>query len=209
MTAIKALVTARTLRTSVLTLVPTAALLLLAGPAFAEPSLTVTPDSGLSGGQEVALAGSGFSPGVGLGITQCADEEDPDNGIESTEQGDCDIRAIAPVDADARGRVSATYTVSAGPFGENGHVCDATHDCVLALGQLSPEPDAERAVARITFGTPPTPTGSVAPGPLAGTGSTSAPIAGFGAGLAVLGALAMIAARRRGGAGDHPRCGAV
>ena len=114
-----------------------------------EQTLTVTPDTGLTGGEVVSIEASGYTPGIALGINQCADENDPDNGVEATGAADCDLGGIVSVEADADGNVSAEFTINAGPFGEAMHVCDATHDNVISVGELVPDPDAERATVVI------------------------------------------------------------
>lgn len=121
------------------------------GEAAANPTVTVEPSSGLSDGDTVTVIGEGYTPGTQLGINQCADASDPDHGIEQTGAAHCNLQAIMPVQADDEGRVEAEYTVSGGPFGEAQVVCDAEHDCVLSLGELTAEADAERATVTITF----------------------------------------------------------
>lgn len=117
----------------------------------AEPSVTVEPSSGLSDGDTVTVTGEGFTPGISLGINQCADQTDPDHGIEQTGGEHCNLQGIQPVTADDEGRVEAEFTVSGGPFGEAQVVCDADHDCVISLGELRAAADAERATTTITF----------------------------------------------------------
>ena len=123
------------------------------------PTMTVTPDTGITSGQTVIIEASGFTPGLTLGITQCAAEADPDNeiGDGETESGDCDLAGIAAVEVDDDGNAvdpdtgstMLEYSVNTGPFGENMRVCDADHDDTLAVGELVDAPDAERATADI------------------------------------------------------------
>ncbi|MET7619086.1 enediyne antibiotic chromoprotein [Streptomyces sp. NPDC005408] len=49
-----------------------AASLLIAGPASADPALSVTPSTGLSDGQSVTVTGSGFTAGTDVSITECS-----------------------------------------------------------------------------------------------------------------------------------------
>lgn len=116
---------------------------------------SVTPAEGLADGDEITIEATGFAPGTALGITQCADESDPDQGVEVTGSGECNLRAIATVEADADGNVSTTYAVAAGQTmvdnTESGVTCDATHDCVVSVGELIPDPDAQRVTFSLTF----------------------------------------------------------
>src|SRR6185503_2459657 len=134
-----------------------------AGTASAQESggqtITVTPNPGLTNGQEVTVEGSGFSPNLGVGVTQCSDQGD------ATGAGDCDLGAIKGVKTDAQGKVSTTYVVNAGPFGENQRTCDPDNKCVLSIGEQTADADAERAVSDLGFaaaGATPAPT--AAPG---------------------------------------------
>lgn len=116
---------------------------------------SITPAEGLADGDEIAIEAAGFTPGTALGITQCADETDPDQGIEITGAGECNLRAIATVEADASGAVATTYIVAAGQTmidnTESGVTCDATHDCVVSVGELVADADAERATFVLHF----------------------------------------------------------
>lgn len=116
---------------------------------------SATPAEGLADGDEVTIEATGFAPNLDLGITQCVAEGDPDNGVETTGAEHCNLRAIATVTSDADGNVSATYAVSAGQTmidnTEGGVTCDATHDCVVSVGELVPDPDAQRVTFLLTF----------------------------------------------------------
>ena len=116
---------------------------------------SATPAEGLADGDEVTLEATGFEPNLDLGITQCVAEGDPDNGVETTGAEHCNLRAIATVTSDADGNVSTTYAVSAGQTmidnTEGGVTCDATHDCVVSVGELIPDPDAQRVTFLLTF----------------------------------------------------------
>ena len=116
---------------------------------------SVTPAEGLADGDEITIEASGFDPGLSLGITQCANADDPDHGIDATGAEHCNLRAVATVDADDTGTVSTTYAVSAGQTmvdnTEAGVTCDATHDCVVSVGELIPDPDAQRVTFPLTF----------------------------------------------------------
>jgi Neocarzinostatin family len=116
---------------------------------------SITPAEGLADGDTVTIEASGFEPNLALGLTQCADENDPDQGIETTGADQCNLRAIGQVTSDADGRVSTTYAVAAGQnMIDNtaaGVTCDATHDCVVSVGELVPDPDAQRITFHVKF----------------------------------------------------------
>ncbi|MCL6538639.1 MAG: hypothetical protein K6T28_08665 [Acidothermus sp.] len=124
---------------------PAAALLLAAGPASAaNPSITVSPSSGLSPGQSVHVTGSGFSPNEALVVTECAAKG------ASTSQADCNLNGVVSTTSDASGNVSATITVTKGPFGQNNVTCSATQPCMITVAQPTPNP-TESAFALISF----------------------------------------------------------
>jgi len=125
------------------------------GPTMPDCTGSATPAEGVADGDEVTLEATGFDPNLDLGITQCIAEGDPDNGVETTGAEHCNLRAIATVTTDADGAVSTTYAVSAGQTmidnTEGGVTCDATHDCVVSVGELIPDPDAQRVTFLLTF----------------------------------------------------------
>lgn len=148
--------------TTTTTAAPTTTTEAVAAPGEAQCSDTtpdcagsVTPAEGLADGDEVTIEASGFDPDLDLGITQCADESDPDNDFDTTGGDQCNLRAIGQVVSDADGNVSGTYVVSAGQnMVDNtaaGVTCDATHDCVVSVGELVPDADAQRVTFRLTF----------------------------------------------------------
>lgn len=116
---------------------------------------SVTPAEGLADGDEITIEATGFEPNLALGITQCVSEGDPDNGVETTGAEHCNLRAIGSVTSDADGAVSTTYVVSAGQTmidnTEAGVTCDAEHDCVVSVGELVPDPDAQRVTFQLKF----------------------------------------------------------
>jgi hypothetical protein len=107
--------------------------------------VTITPSSGLKTGQVVQVSGSGFSPNESLVINECADKG------QSTGPGDCNLTALTPTMSDAAGKVSAEFTVTAGPFGANNIVCSATLACLVSVSQASPSP-TEEADVTLQFG---------------------------------------------------------
>jgi hypothetical protein len=116
---------------------------------------TVTPAEDLTDGATVSIEASGFTPDLGLGVTQCADANDPDHGIDETGPGDCNLRGIGDTVADADGNVAVEFEVVAGQTmvdnTENGRTCDAEHDCVVSVGELAPGADVERITFTLKF----------------------------------------------------------
>lgn len=113
--------------------------------AKANPTLTVTPSTGLADGATVHVTAKGFTPNQkSLGINECADKGD------ATGAGDCNIRALKAVSSDAKGEISADYVVSKGPFGDNAIVCSAQQKCLISVSQLIQTP-TEEADQGITF----------------------------------------------------------
>jgi hypothetical protein len=116
---------------------------------------SISPAEGLADGDEVSIEASGFEPGTALGLTQCIDENDPDNGVETTGAEHCNLRGIGNVTADDNGDVLATFNVVAGASmeanTEGGYTCDATHDCVVSVGELVPDADAQRITFHVKF----------------------------------------------------------
>lgn len=112
----------------------------------------VTPATGLVDGDVVTIVAKGFSKKISLGIVQCVDPDDPDNGLDEGELAgvDCDTAATTAVKANKKGKVKAERAVSAGPFGATNRVCDATHDCLISVTELTAS-DAERVTFKITF----------------------------------------------------------
>ena len=116
---------------------------------------SVTPAEGLADGDEIAIEATGFEPNLDLGITQCASEGDPDNNMETTGAEHCNLRAVGVRGDRADGAVSTTYVVAAGQTmttnTEAGVTCDAEHDCVVSVGELVPDPDAQRVTFQLKF----------------------------------------------------------
>lgn len=118
----------------------TAAPTTTASGTAAKATMAVDPSTGLTNGQTVKVTGTGFKAGLTLGVTECADKGD------ATTSDDCDLGAIKTGKSDATGAVAAIdYAANKGPFGKNAIVCSATVKCLLSLGELSADPNAQRA----------------------------------------------------------------
>src|SRR6478735_85635 len=91
-----------------------AAVIGLAGPAAAAPSITVTPNSDLKDGDKVQVTVSGFSPSAPVAVGVCP------TGRPLKGSGDCGPSkkgASKLLSADASGKASATLTVIEGTLG--------------------------------------------------------------------------------------------
>ena len=98
----------------------------------AVPTITVTPSSGLTNGQEISITGSGFSANESsLVAVEC-------NGSALTEAG-CNVSAPAPLTVSATGTIAATnFYVATGTIG-NGTCGTSTTDatCIISGGSIA------------------------------------------------------------------------
>ncbi len=112
------------------------------------PSITVTPNIGLTNGQTVTITGSGFSPSEpSLVAVEC--------NLKATDESGCNVGTFAPVTIDSSGNVtSLTFDVQTGTVG-NGtcgtSAADAT--CFISIGSMTTGADV--AHATIAFATGP------------------------------------------------------
>jgi hypothetical protein len=115
--------------------------------AAASPfTVTISPDTGLSDGQKVAVKGTGFTKaGETLGLTECADK-----GAQ-TGAGDCDLHNIVTTTADSSGNVSTSFVVHKGPFGSNNIVCSASQKCLVSVATAGSASPDQVGAANITF----------------------------------------------------------
>jgi hypothetical protein len=123
-------------------------------PEATGPTLTVEPTDGLTDGQTVTVTASGFTATdrlvfgeTAVGINLCVDKG------ENTGAGDCNLAGIVAPTVDADGGIPPTeYTVVKGPFGSNNVTCGVEGPCVISVGELVAEADAQRTnVVEITF----------------------------------------------------------
>jgi hypothetical protein len=101
---------------------------------------TATPTTGLKDGQPITVKISGFSPGLQLGINECATTTD-DSG------SGCDLGGIVIITSAADGTGSAVFNVKVGPFGADKVVCTALkapEHCLISVGELKAG-DVERS----------------------------------------------------------------
>ena len=98
--------------------------------ASSTPTITITPNTGLTSNQAVTIAGSGFSPGASLAAVECI-------GTATTTAG-CDLNAINPISVTATGTFTVTFYVQTGTIG-NGTCGTSAADanCLIAVGTLA------------------------------------------------------------------------
>ena len=123
---------------------PTTAVESSSTSATANPTLRLSPATGVHDQQVVTVNASGFTPGEALTVIQCADKG------TATGPGDCNLAGMLAANADGTGRVTTTLKVVRGPFGGNHIVCSAHQQCLISVTQASLSPTQE-ADATITF----------------------------------------------------------
>ena len=111
--------------------------------ASSAPTMTITPNAGLTSNEAVTITGSGFSPGASLAAVECI-------GTATTTTG-CNLNAIAPIAVSSTGTISATFYVQTGPIGSGTCGTSASDaNCLIAIGTLA---GTLVASAPITFAT--------------------------------------------------------
>lgn len=112
------------------------------------PTITVTPNIGLTNGEQVTITGSGFSPSeASLVAVEC--------NLEASSSAGCDTAAIAPVTIDSSGNLtSLSFYVQTGTIG-NGTCGTSAADagCLISIGSTAT--NAVVAYASIAFATGP------------------------------------------------------
>ncbi len=105
------------------------------------PTITLSPDIGLTNGQVIDLSGSGFTPGASLASVEC-------NG-QATGVAGCDTSSISPITVSSSGDFTTTFAVMTGTIGNGTCGISATDSlCFIAIGTTS---DALVADASIAF----------------------------------------------------------
>ena len=103
---------------------------------------TVTPDTGLVGGQIVTVSWSGFTPGNTINIVQCSNRIAGDASA-------CDLRTGKVLQPNPSGSGSLPLEIVVGPVGTG--VCDSTTpDCQIVFndgGSLDPEASVRVSVS--------------------------------------------------------------
>ena len=122
-------------------LVLTADALAASAATVVVPTITLTPDIGLTNGQVISLLGSGFTPGASLAAVEC-------NGSATGVAG-CDTSSIDPITVTSTGTFTTTFSVLTGTIGNGTCGINATDSlCFVAIGTTS---DALVADASIAF----------------------------------------------------------
>lgn len=161
---------------------------LVAGPALAGPSITVTPSTGLHGGQVVTVSVNGFPANASLAVIQCSPL------VATAGPSACNTGGVKLVSTGANGTATTTLAVVTGAVGTApGSTCPgAGGACVVSAAQVTSQ--SVNASATIMFASAP----ATVPG--ATTTQTGRPVLTEVAGAAVLvlaGAGLVTAARRR------------
>ena len=112
-------------------------------PAPTGPTLTVTPADGLTDGQLVDVAGSGFTPNHPLVVAQCSET--------SAGPADCNTAGAAFVQTGPDGSLTAQLTVKIGSIGTAGAICDHATPCSIGSTDISNPTGPDLSRARITF----------------------------------------------------------
>jgi len=118
----------------------TAALGSFVGPAFATPSINLSPAGPYNDGQMLTVSGSGFpvrsALPTGLQIIECSDPGGLPGNLPTDATSGCDGSTVngSQINTDVNGHFSATYNVSLLNAGNSTIVCDATHYCALWVG---------------------------------------------------------------------------
>lgn len=113
------------------------------------PSITVTPSTGLQGGQSVTVAGTGFMDNEVLYALECI------NDGASTNETDCDTGTVSATESSASGTFSTSVTLVAGTIAGSSTCGTTSGDlsaCAIVVSTNPPSADA--AIFPITFALP-------------------------------------------------------
>jgi fermentation-respiration switch protein FrsA (DUF1100 family) len=119
-------------------------------PTLPKPKLdlhaTVEPNTNLTGGQQVTVTWSGYTPGKVVNILQCSGtDQDLSNSAA------CDYTKAALLHADPTGSGSLPLEIVEGKVGTG--LCDATHQgCFVVVNNASSPDPASSVKVPITFG---------------------------------------------------------
>jgi dienelactone hydrolase len=105
---------------------------------------TITPTTGLTGGQAVSVTWDGYTPGQSINILECSKSP-------PTQATDCDLHQAVILHPDPTGTGTLPFTVTTGTVGSG--VCDATHPgCVIVINQGGSLAPAASVIVPISFG---------------------------------------------------------
>lgn len=107
------------------------------GPSspVANPSVAVTPDTGLTDSQSVTITGSGYQPKEHLTVLECGGTDVVQTGKPIG--GDCATFEDKNISASARDAESTAFVVYKGPIGGNYVDCTKAPGCVVSVLQES------------------------------------------------------------------------
>jgi hypothetical protein len=115
--------------------------------AAKKATATATPTTGLADGTVVTVTAKNFTPGVQIGVNECADTKNTTAG-----QDDCDLGGIAVLVVDKSGGGTTTIAVKSSGIGKAQHTCGGDTRCFLSVGELT-QGGGERADdIDLTFG---------------------------------------------------------
>jgi dienelactone hydrolase len=104
-------------------------------------SVTATPDSALSDGQQIQVFWRGFTPGSTLNILECTGN--------ATGPPDCDLTHALIFQPAGSGTGSLPFTVHQGPIGRGR--CDAANSCLLIVNESGIQAGGPTVATVITF----------------------------------------------------------
>jgi lysophospholipase L1-like esterase len=119
-------------------------------PESATPAVFANPSTGLDDGQHIQVSGSGFDPGVQVGIAECE--------AGATSEADCYLQDVGYATTDQNGSFTTSFEVARViqvgpvPVGATGGSlidCAQTDACVLGTIELSDS--SEAAIVPISF----------------------------------------------------------
>ena len=111
--------------------------------ALAAETVMVTPSTGLHDGQTVRVEAEGYTPGKQLVVTECS-------AVPNASASDCAVADAQFASANSAGRIDATVTVHAGPFGLDHIRCDVPPGCIISVTDIAFTP-TELGTAPIHF----------------------------------------------------------
>jgi hypothetical protein len=123
---------------------------LVASPASAAPTVSVTPNAALLDGDAVTVSASGFTAGAPLAIIECT------NGFASV--NDCDLSTASFPQADNNGNLSVSYNVFRVISTPNTPSTDcAPANCSLLVANINDQTEVGAQVLNFDASVPPPP----------------------------------------------------
>jgi hypothetical protein len=110
----------------------------------AGPTITVTPNTGLTGGQTVSIVGSGYTPGLTLFAIECLATAASITG--------CDTSTATPVTESATGTFTQPFVVVTGTVGSG--TCGTSSTDLNCIIEVADQAQTNTAAAPITFALP-------------------------------------------------------